>query len=85
MMRSPKARAILACFFLMFAFTGFSARLVYLQVDQHEKFEKLAAEKHVKKQPIIAGRGEIRDINGELLAANEPLNTLWPIRAFSRR
>lgn len=76
MMQSPKARSIFACFFLMAIFTGFSARLVYLQVDQHEKFERLAAEKHVKKQPIIAGRGEIRDANGELLAANEPLNTL---------
>jgi cell division protein FtsI (penicillin-binding protein 3)/stage V sporulation protein D (sporulation-specific penicillin-binding protein) len=60
----------------MCCFTGFSVRLVYLQVDQHEKFERLAAEKHVRKQPIIAGRGEIRDINGELLAANEPLNTV---------
>ncbi|MDD5350455.1 MAG: penicillin-binding protein 2 [Chthoniobacteraceae bacterium] len=71
-----RVRAIIACFGLMCCFTGFSARLVYLQVDQHEKFGKLAAEKHVKKQEIQAGRGEIRDMNGELLAANEPLNTL---------
>ena len=74
MNKTAKVRGIFACFGLMCCFTGFSARLVYLQVDQHEKFERLAAEKHVKKQPIIAGRGEIRDVNGELLAANEPLN-----------
>ncbi|MEI8234459.1 MAG: penicillin-binding protein 2 [Verrucomicrobiota bacterium] len=73
---TARVRAIIACFGLIGCFTGFSARLVYLQVDQHEKFERLAAEKHVKKQEILAGRGEIRDVNGELLAANEPLNTL---------
>ena len=73
---SAKVRAIFACFGLMCCFTGFSARLVYLQVDQNEKFARLAEEKHVRKQSIIAGRGEIRDMNGELLAANEPLNTL---------
>ncbi len=71
-----RVRAILACFGLMCCFTGFSARLVYLQVDQHDKYERLAAEKHVWKEPIIAARGEIRDITGELLADNEPLNTL---------
>ncbi|MCX6966172.1 MAG: penicillin-binding protein 2 [Verrucomicrobia bacterium] len=73
---SAKVRAIIACFGLVCCFTGFSARLAYLQVDQHEKFERLAAEKHVKKQPIFAGRGEIRDVNGELLATNEPLSTV---------
>ena len=76
MNQTARVRAIIACFGLVCCFTGFSARLVYLQVDQHEKFERLAAEKHVKKQVIIAGRGEIRDVNGELLAANEPLNTV---------
>jgi len=76
MKKRAKVRAIIACFGLVCCFTGFSARLAYLQVDQHEKFERLAAEKHVKKQPIFAERGEIRDVNGELLAANEPLSTV---------
>jgi cell division protein FtsI/penicillin-binding protein 2 len=73
---NAKVRAIFACFGLVCCFTGFSARLVYIQVDQHDKYERLAAEKHVLKLPIIAERGEIRDINGELLANNEPLNNL---------
>jgi len=76
MKKTARVRAIFACFGLMCCFTVFSARLVYLQVDQHEKYARIAAEKHVKKQPIIAGRGEIRDVNGELLAANEPLSTV---------
>jgi len=71
MNKTAKVRAIIACFGLMCCFTGFSARLVYLQVDQHEKFERLAAEKHVKKQPIIAGRGEIRDADGSVIASGK--------------
>lgn len=71
-----RVRAIFACFGLVLLFTGFSARLVYLQVDQHGKYAQMAAEKHVKKQEIPAWRGEIFDVNGDLLAANEPLNTL---------
>ena len=76
MNKTAKVRAILVCFGLVCCFTGFSARLVYLQVNQHEKFERLAAEKHVKKQIIAARRGTILDANGELLAANEPLNNV---------
>ena len=76
MNKTAKVRAIIACFGLVCCFTGFSARLVHLQVNQHERFERLAAEKHVKKQPITARRGMITDMNGELLAGNEPLNTV---------
>lgn len=76
MNKTAKVRAIFVCFGLVCCFTGFSARLVYLQVNQHEKFERLAAEKHVKKQLIFARRGTILDANGELLAANEPLNNV---------
>ena len=76
MNKGAKVRAIIACFGLVCCFTGFLARLAYLQVDQHAKFERLAAEKHVKKQAILAGRGEIRDVNGELLVTNEPLSTV---------
>ena len=76
MNKTARKRAIFACFFLMCCFTGFSVRLVYIQVNQHEKYERLAAELHVKKRPILASRGVIQDANGELLATNEPLNTM---------
>ena len=52
--------ALIACLFTFFAF-----RLVDLQVGSHEKFLKLAAEKHGFKQPIFAQRGNIYDRNGE--------------------
>lgn len=76
MNKTARVRAIFACFGLVCCFTVFSARLVYLQVNQHEKYSRLAADLHVKKRPITARRGEILDVNGELLAANEPLNTV---------
>lgn len=76
MNKIARSRAIIACIALVCCFTGFSFRLVHVQVDQHEKYERLAAEMHVKKQPIIARRGVIRDANGELLVGNEPLNTI---------
>ena len=76
MNRTAKVRAIIACFGLACCFTGFSARLVYLQVNQFEMYTRLAAQKHVKKQPIYARRGAIQDVNGETLADNEPLKTV---------
>ncbi|MEO6848043.1 MAG: penicillin-binding protein 2 [Chthoniobacterales bacterium] len=56
-----------------FLFTGFSARLIYLQVGEHQKYTKLAADKNSRKQIIYAKRGTICDRNGELLAINVPI------------
>jgi cell division protein FtsI (penicillin-binding protein 3)/stage V sporulation protein D (sporulation-specific penicillin-binding protein) len=56
-------------------FTGFSARLVHLQVTLHDQYAALAAEKHGNKQIIYAGRGLIEDIHGQTLAANDPVRT----------
>lgn len=54
-------------------FTGFSLRLIYLQVNKHEEYSKIAAAKHSIRQPIFARRGLIQDRNGEILAANVPV------------
>jgi cell division protein FtsI/penicillin-binding protein 2 len=76
MMGSSKVRAWVACFGLAVCFTGFSWRLVYLQVSKHDEYSALAAEKHVNKQIIQARRGLIQDVNREPLAANEPVQTV---------
>jgi len=73
---NARVRAFLACFGLIACFVGFGWRLVHIQVFEYEKYAAMAAQKHVRKQVIHAGRGEIRDVNGDLLAANEPLYTL---------
>jgi cell division protein FtsI (penicillin-binding protein 3)/stage V sporulation protein D (sporulation-specific penicillin-binding protein) len=76
MSQSAKVRAIVACFGLACCFTGFSARLIDLQVTKHDAYCELAAQEHVNKLPIFAKRGTIQDIHGEILADNEPLKTV---------
>ena len=57
-------------------FTGFSARLIYLQVAKHDEYAALAMATHGKKQIIFARRGLIMDINQETLADNDPVRTV---------
>jgi cell division protein FtsI/penicillin-binding protein 2 len=54
-------------------FTGFSARLIELQVVKHLEYTKLAAQKHSIRLTVPAHRGMILDRNGEILAANIPV------------
>jgi cell division protein FtsI/penicillin-binding protein 2 len=54
-------------------FTGFSARLIELQVVKHEEYTNLAAQKHSIRLTVPAHRGMILDRNGEILAANIPV------------
>src|SRR5437870_4208772 len=72
MTRSAKMRALAVCVVLAACFTIFSYRLIDVQVAKHEDYAALAAAKHVTKQIIYASRGVIEDINGEVLADNEP-------------
>jgi cell division protein FtsI (penicillin-binding protein 3)/stage V sporulation protein D (sporulation-specific penicillin-binding protein) len=67
---------MIACFGLAACFTTFSYRLVRLQVCKHDEYTELAAEKHVNKQVIHARRGTIQDVNQEMLADNEPIQTV---------
>lgn len=73
---SAKVRALVACCALALCFTGFSARLVHLQVAMHEQYSLIAQQKHVNKQIIYAPRGRILDINGEVMADNDPVRTV---------
>jgi cell division protein FtsI/penicillin-binding protein 2 len=73
---NAQARAVTVCFGLVGLFSVFSARLIDLQIVQHEKFTTLAAEKHNHKQIIYARRGIIRDAHNEPLAENIPVKTV---------
>jgi cell division protein FtsI (penicillin-binding protein 3) len=68
-----RTRCALVCICFVLLFSGFSFRLVYLQLVKHDEYAGLAAEKHVYKQPIYAERGVITDANGEILAHNIPV------------
>jgi cell division protein FtsI/penicillin-binding protein 2 len=71
-----KVRALIACCALALVFTGFSARLVHVQLAEHDKYAALAAEKHGEKETIYARRGLILDVNGQTLADNDPVRTV---------
>jgi cell division protein FtsI (penicillin-binding protein 3)/stage V sporulation protein D (sporulation-specific penicillin-binding protein) len=73
---TSQSRALIACCGLTLAFTGFSARLVQLQVTQHDEYYALAAENHGGRQLIFARRGTIEDSRGLPLAQNEPVKTV---------
>lgn len=76
MTRQARSRAFLLCAVAALAFTGFSYRLIHLQVVKHDEFAAMAAEKHTLKQTIHARRGLIFDRHGELLASNLPVRTI---------
>jgi len=76
MIRSAKVRALVACCALAACFTGFSARLIHLQVTMHDEYAALAAEKHVQKQITYGNRGLITDVNGQTLADNDPVRNV---------
>jgi len=76
MIRSARIRALIACSALALCFTGFSARLVHLQVTMHDKYADLAMAKHGDKEIIFARRGIITDINQQTMADNEPVRTV---------
>lgn len=73
---TARTRTGIACGVLALIFTIFSARLVYLQVEKHDEYAALAAQKHTMRQVIHARRGLIFDRNGELLASNLPVRTV---------
>jgi len=71
-----KVRVICTCFGFAILFAAYGVRLVQLQVWQHDSYVAIAAQMHVNKEPIVARRGAITDVNGELLATDEPQATL---------
>lgn len=69
-------RMFVACICLAACFTGFSYRLVVLQVVKHDEYAALAVENHGRKQIAYARRGVITDIHNEVLASNEQVMTV---------
>jgi cell division protein FtsI (penicillin-binding protein 3) len=76
MRTTARGRALFACGLLAVCFTGFSWRLVHVQVRQHADYAAVATAKHTARIPIPARRGTITDAQGEPLAQNEPIRTV---------
>jgi cell division protein FtsI (penicillin-binding protein 3) len=73
---NSRIRCALVCLAFITLFSGFSFRLIYLQMIKHAEYAGLAAEKHVYKQTIYAERGAILDANNDVLAHNVPVQTV---------
>src|SRR3954469_14368931 len=73
---TSRFRCALICLGFVAIFSGFSFRLIYLQMVKHDEYAGLAAEKHIHKQIIHAERGSIVDTNKDMLADNVPVQTV---------
>ena len=74
---TANTRIGIACGIAASIFTIFSARLIHLHVAKHDEYSRLAAQKHLTRQIIHAKRGMILDRNGEILATNLPVRTVF--------
>jgi len=66
-----QSRLVMVSFLVIILALILIVRLAYLQIDQFEKFSKLATENRVDTRPIAPVRGLIFDRNGQPLAINE--------------
>ncbi len=72
-----KNRLGLVVFFLALYGSGLTARLVYLQVFQHEELLAEAEKQYVEKVEINTGRGKIFDRNHNPLATNIDVESVY--------
>lgn len=67
---------MLTCVALVAAFTGLSARLVYVQIAKHDEYAERAMRQRSHTVVLPAHRGRIFDVHGELLVDNFPTQDL---------
>jgi penicillin-binding protein 2 len=71
-----RVRVLAAGAFVLFCFGLLVARLVWLQVMQHDSFAERAESNRIAIVPIVPNRGLIKDRNGVVLASNYSAYTL---------
>ena len=71
-----RGRLVAAAFFVLVCFGLLAARLVYLQVYQHEDLSTQAEANRIAVLPVVPNRGLIVDRNGVVLATNYSAYTL---------
>ena len=69
-------RALLLLGFLGLAFGGLICRLVYLQAWRHDELSALARENTQREFVQVPRRGDIRDVNGNILATSVSVKTV---------
>jgi cell division protein FtsI (penicillin-binding protein 3) len=72
-----RARALVLLVLVVFAATAIGARLVWWQVAQQPWLQEMALNQLAQVQELPAERGEITDVNGELLATSVELQSVF--------
>ncbi|HEX2844078.1 MAG TPA: penicillin-binding protein 2 [Candidatus Limnocylindria bacterium] len=72
-----RARALVLLIVVAFAATAIGARLVWWQVAQQSWLQTMALHQLAQHQDLPAERGEITDVNGELLATSVELQSVF--------
>ena len=72
-----RARALVLLIVVTFAATAIGARLVWWQVAQQPWLSEMAMNQLAQHEELPAERGEITDINGELLATSVELQSVF--------
>jgi cell division protein FtsI/penicillin-binding protein 2 len=72
-----RARALVLFILVAFAATAIGARLVWWQAVQQGELARVALHQLAQEQTLPAERGEITDVNGELLATSVELQSIF--------
>lgn len=72
-----RARALVLFIVVAFAATAIGARLVWWQAVQQGDLSRMALRQLAQEQTLPAERGEITDVNGELLATSVDLQSVF--------
>ena len=72
-----RARALVLLVLVVFAATAIGGRLVWWQVAQQPWLQEMALNQLAQVQELPAERGEITDVNGELLATSVELQSVF--------
>jgi len=73
---SLRQRALWTVVCLSFGFTIISYRLIQLQLVDHEMYKRLAIEQHCIRIELPPRRGDILDVNGQILAQSQVLHDI---------
>ena len=79
-MHTFRVRSLVAACLVVLLTGALMARLVYLQVVQHDVYITRSENNRVRVEPLPPTRGLIYDRNGELLAENHPTYNLTLVR-----
>lgn len=73
---SHRGRITLLCFLIFLSLVGLMGRLVFLMIFRSEHYSAMALDLHERERTIKAARGNIIDVNGNVIATNRTVCTI---------